>query len=119
MRQYDLGIRDKIPLLQDTVVVEPSRRAFDAALGFAAIGDLGRDVGQRRALPPHDAAHKRGQCLHVSGEVACGWRRRGLHEGMTDGTITAKVVTHRRRLLLWWSSLHDVDDEPTFLKCLF
>src|SRR6266704_2917677 len=119
MSQEDLGIRYKVHLLQDTVVVEPSRKAFDATLGFAAIGDLRRDVGQLRALPTHDAAHKRGQCLHVSGEVAGGWRRIGLHEGMTDGTITAKVVTHRRRLLLWLSSLYDVDDEPTSLKCLF
>ena len=76
-------------------------------------------MGQLRALPPHDAAHNRGQRLQVSGEVAAGWRRRGLREGMTDGTITTKVVTHRRRLLMWLSSLNDVYDEPTSLNCLF
>jgi hypothetical protein len=42
-----------------------------------------------------------------------------LREGMTDGTITTKVVTHRRHLLMWLFSLNDVYDEPTSLKCLF
>jgi hypothetical protein len=49
----------KYHLLQDTLVVEPSGKAFDAALGLGAIGDLRRDVGQLGALAPHDAADER------------------------------------------------------------
>jgi len=105
--------------VQEARVVEPSRKTFDAALGLTAIRDLRGDVGQLRAFTPHDAADECGEGLHVSGEVACGWRRIGLREGMTDGTITTKVVTHRRRLLMWLSSLNDVYDEPTSLNCLF
>src|SRR5712691_5926381 len=82
-------IVQKIHLLQDALVVEPSRKAFDAALGLTAIRDLRGDVGQLHAFTPHDAADECGEGLHVSGAVACGWRRIGLREGMTDGTITA------------------------------
>src|SRR5262249_50878749 len=82
------------------VVVDPPGKAFDAALGLGAIGDLRGHVGQLGALAAHDATDERGQRLQVSGEVPGGRRRRGVREGVADGTITAKVVTHRRRLLL-------------------
>ena len=36
----------------------------------------------------------------------------GLHEDVADGTIAAKVVTHRQFLL--FSMAGGVDDEPTF-----
>ena len=57
-------------------------------------------MGQLGALAAHDAADERGQRLHVSGEVAGGRNGIGLRERGADGTIAAKVVTHRRFLLL-------------------
>src|SRR6516164_6202520 len=82
------------------VVVDPPGKAFDAALGLGAIGDLRGNVGQLGTLAAHDAADERGQRLQVSGEVPGGRRRIDVREGVADGPITAKVVTHRRRLLL-------------------
>jgi hypothetical protein len=38
-----------------------------------------------------------------------------VHEGVADGTITAKVVTHRPFLLLWVSG--GIYDEPTDHEC--
>jgi hypothetical protein len=48
----------------------------------------------------------------VAGEVACRLSRIGLREGVADGMITAKVVTHRSFLL--FSMAGGVDDESTF-----
>src|SRR5262249_53594795 len=87
-------------LLQDALVVDPSGKAFDTALGLGAIGDLCGNVGQLGALAAHDAADERGQRLQVSGEGPGGRRRIGVRGGVAYGTITAKGVTHRRRLLL-------------------
>ncbi len=100
MRQEDLGIRYKGHLLQDARVVEPSGTAFDAALGLGALGHFGGDGGPLRALAAHDAADEGGEGLHMSGEVACGRSRIGLREGVANGPIAAKVVTHRPFLLL-------------------
>jgi hypothetical protein len=50
----------------------------------------------------------------VAGEVACRLSRRGLREGVADGMIAAKVVTHRPFLL--FSIAGGVDDEPTFTQ---
>src|SRR2546430_16897070 len=94
------------------VVVEPPGKAFDAALGLRPVGYFRGDVGQLRALAAHDAADERRQGMEVAGEVACGRSRIGLHEGVSDGTIAAKGVTHRRFLLL--SIAGGVYDEPTF-----
>ena len=52
------------------------------------------------------------QGVEVAGEVAYGLSRIGLHEGVADGTIAAKVVTHRQFLL--FSIADGVYDEPTF-----
>ena len=118
-RPEALGRRSAIPLLHEAGAVEPAGTALDTALGRAALGDLRRDGGPRRALPTHEAAAERGQRGHVSGAVPGGWRRLGWRAGITDGTITAQGVTHRRRPLRWLAALPDVDDAPTFLHCLF
>jgi len=47
----------------------PPRKAFDAALGLGAIGDLRGDVGQLGALAAYDAADKRSQGVEMSGKV--------------------------------------------------
>jgi hypothetical protein len=44
---------EKVHLLQDALVVEPSGKAFDAALGFGAIGDLRGNRGDLGALAAH------------------------------------------------------------------
>jgi len=93
------------------VVVEPPGKAFDAACGLRPIGPFRGDVGQLRALAAHDAADERRQGGEVAGEVACGLSRIGVREGVVDGMITAKVVTHRSFLL--FSIAGGVDDEPT------
>src|SRR4029434_3128613 len=94
------------------VVVEPPGKAFDAAFGLRPIGHFRGDVGQLRALAAHDAADERREGVEVAGEVACGLSRIGLQESVADGTIAAKVVTHRQVLLL--SIAGGGDDEPTF-----
>src|SRR6266446_5784055 len=96
------------------VVVEPPGKAFDAAFGLRPIGHFRGDAGQLRALAAHDAADERRQGVEVAGEVACGLSRIGLREGVADGTIAAKVVTHRQFLL--FSIAGGVYDEPTFTK---
>ena len=50
MTQQDLRIGQKVHLLQDMGVVEPPRKAFDPAVGFAAVGHLRGDVRQLGAL---------------------------------------------------------------------
>ena len=50
--------------------------------------------------------------MQVPGDVACGLSRIGLREGVADGTIAAKVVTHRQFLL--FSIVGGGYDEPTF-----
>ena len=111
----NLGIWEKVHLLQDVLVIDPPGKAFDAALGLGAIGHFGGDGGQLRALAAHDAADERGEGLHMSGEVAGGRSRIGVHEGVADGSIAAKVVTHRSFLLLLVSG--GIYDEPTYHEC--
>src|SRR2546429_6289114 len=96
------------------VVVKPPGKAFDAAFGLRPIGYFRGDVGQLRALAAHDAADERRQGVEVAGEVACGRSRIGLREGVADGMIAAKVVTHRPFLL--FSIAGGVYDEPTFTQ---
>src|SRR5499425_3514927 len=96
------------------VVVDPPSKAFGAAFGLRPSGHFRGDTWQLRALAAHDAADERRQGVEVAGEVACGRSRIGLHEGVTDGTIAAKVVTHRQFLL--FSMAGGVYDEPTFTQ---
>src|SRR5712691_9730974 len=100
-------------------MVEPSSKTFDAALGFGAIRDLRGDLGELGALAAHDTADERGQRREVSGDMACGCAWIALYQGITYGTIPAKVVTHRLCLPVWFLSQDGIDDEPTSLKCPF
>jgi hypothetical protein len=95
------GIWDKIHLFRDRVVTDPPGKAFDPALGFGAIGDLGCDLGQMRMFTPDDTADQRGQGRQVPGDRACRLARIPLSEGVSYGTISAEVVTHRLLLLDW------------------
>src|SRR6266567_5143595 len=95
MPQQDIHIGQKVHLLQDMGVVAPPRKAFDAALGLGAIGDLRGDVGQLGALAAHDAADKRSQGGEMAGKVPSGRGGIALHERMAYGTIASEVVTHR------------------------
>jgi hypothetical protein len=70
MTQQDVRRRQKVHLLQDMGVVEPSRKAFDAAFRFGAIGYFRRDVRQLGALAAHDAADERRQGGQVPGDCA-------------------------------------------------
>ena len=99
--QQDLGIRDKIHRLRDRAVADPPGKAFDPALGFGAIGHLGRDLGQVRTFTPDDAADQRGQGRQVPGDRTCRLARIPLSEGVLYGTISAEVVTHELLLLDW------------------
>src|SRR5215831_20094836 len=98
MTQQDICIGQKVHLLQDVGVVAPPRKAFDAALGLGAIGDLRGDVGQLGALATHDAADKRRQGGEMAGEVSLGGGGIALRECLAYGTIASEVVTHRRLL---------------------
>jgi hypothetical protein len=99
MCQQDLRIRSKVHLLQDALVVEPSGKAFDAALGLMAIRDLRRDVGQLRALPSHDPTDECRERCQVPGDSPCRLTRIPLCSGGSYGTIPAEVVTHCLLLL--------------------
>src|SRR5439155_13831753 len=98
MTEQDVRIGQKVYLLQDVGVVAPPRKAFDAALGLGAIGDLRGNVGQLGALAAHDAADKRSQGGEMSSEVPVGGGGIALRECLAYGTIASEVVTHRRLL---------------------
>src|SRR6266702_2694763 len=103
MTQQDVRRGQKVHLLQDVGIVEPPRKAFDAALGLGAIGDHRGDVGQLGALAAHDAADKRSQGVEMSGEVPLGGGGRALRECLAYGTIASEVVTHRMLLQMCFS----------------
>jgi hypothetical protein len=103
MAQQDIRIGQKVHFLQDAGVVAPPRKAFDAARGLGAIGDLRGDVGQLGALAAHDAADKRRQGVEMSGKVPSGRGGIALRECMAYGTIASEVVTHRRLLQMCFS----------------
>ena len=113
MPQQDIRIGQKVHLLQDVSVVAPPRKAFDAALGLGAIGDLRGDMGQLGALAAHDAADKRSQGVEMTGEVPLGGRGIALRECMAYGTIASEVVTHRMLLHMWFLSQDGVYDGST------
>jgi hypothetical protein len=94
-------------------VVEPPRKACDAALGLGAIGDLRGDVGQLGALAAHHAADQRSQGVEMAGEVPLGGGGRALRKCMAYGTIASEVVTHRLLLQNMFLSQHGVYDEST------
>ena len=71
MSQQDIDIRQKVHLLQDALVVEPSGQAFDPALGLGAIRDFGGDAGQLGARAAHDTADERRESRQVPGDSPC------------------------------------------------
>ena len=99
MRQEELGIREKVPRCQDALVIEPSGKAFDAALGLGAIRALRRDGGQWHTLARYNAADERGEGRQMSRDSACWLTRIIWCLGVPYGTIPAEVVTHRMLLL--------------------
>src|SRR5437870_9724614 len=103
MTQQDVRIGQKVHFLQDVIVVEPSGKAFDAALGFGAIGDFRGHVGELAALAAYDAADKRRQGVEMAGEVPLGGGGIALRECIAYGTIASEVVTHRLLLQMWCS----------------
>jgi hypothetical protein len=103
MPQQDIRRGQQVHLLPDVSVVAPPRKAFDAALGLGAIGDLRGDMGQLGALAAHDAADKRSQGVEMTGEVSLGGSRIALCECMAYGTIASEVVTHRMLLHMCFS----------------
>src|SRR5437867_4443726 len=99
MSQQDFSRGYKGHLLQEALVVEPSGKAFDTALGLMALRDLHRDVGQLRALPTHDATDECRERCQVPGDSTWRLARIPLCEGVSYGTIPAEVVTHGMLLL--------------------
>jgi hypothetical protein len=69
--------------------------------GFSAIGYVGGDLGQLRALADHNTADERREGAQVPGNIADGLAGRVLCRSLTYGTISAEVVTHRLLLLVW------------------
>src|SRR5438128_4992777 len=113
MTERDVRIRQKIYLLQDTGVVAPPRKAFDATVGVGAIGHFRGDVRQLGALAAHDTADERRQGDQVPGDCAGRLARITLCQGLPYGTIPAAVVTHRLLLLDWLCSPERVYDGAT------
>src|SRR5918992_2425065 len=120
MTQQDISVRQEVNALLNPVVFQPPSEPFDATLGLGRIGNFGRDTGQLATLAAHNAADQCGQGIEVSSHLAAGFARITLCQGLTYGTITAKVVTHPIDLLMRFRwHLDSVYDEPTSLKCPF
>ncbi|MNC93980.1 hypothetical protein D3C83_107280 [compost metagenome] len=75
MGQQQLGIRDKIALGGDMGVIDPSRKAFNAALGLGPIRYFRSDFRQLGALAAHDTADERCQGGQVPGNRTGGRTR--------------------------------------------
>src|SRR5918996_2212998 len=117
MTQQDISVRQEINGLLNPLVVQPPAESFGATLGLGRIGNFGRDTWQLATLAAHNAADQRSQGIEVSGHLAAGFARITLCQGLTYGTITAKVVTHPIDLLMRFRwHLDSVYDEPASLK---
>jgi hypothetical protein len=111
--QQDVRIGQQVHLLQDVGVVEPPRKAFDAAFRFGTVGHFRRDVRQLGALAAHDPADERRQGAQVPSDRAGRLARIPLCQGIPYGTLPAEVVTHRLLLLDWLCSPERVYDGAT------
>src|SRR6266496_6017135 len=100
--QEHFGIREEIHFLQNGVIVQPSRQAFDTAVGLGPIRRLGRNARQLAALAADNATNERGKGRQMLGPAAAGLARIPLFQGLTYGTIAPKDVTHRIHLLIRW-----------------
>src|SRR5262245_29335267 len=101
MRQQHLRIRDKIALSGNAGVLDPPRKAFDAALGLGPLRHFRCDLGQLSALARHDATDECGEGGQVPHTSALGLARIPLYEGLSYGTILPEVVAHGLLLLDW------------------
>jgi len=101
------------------VIPEPPRKAFDTALGFGAIGHVGRNVGQLRALTGHNATDERREGGQVPADRACSLARIPLCSGFPYGTIPAEVVTHCLLLLDWPRFPEEVYKRDNLLNTYF
>src|SRR6266851_364622 len=100
--QEHLSIREEIHFLQNGVIVQPSRQAFDTTVGLGPIRHLGRNARQLATLAADNATHERGKARQMLGQAAAGLARIPLVQGLTYGTIASQVVTHRIHLLIRW-----------------
>src|SRR5216684_3403129 len=100
--QEHLRIREEIHFLQNGVIVQPSRQAFDATVGLGPSRRLGRNARQLAALAADNATDERGKGRQMLGQAAAGLARIPLFQGLMYGTIAPKVVTHRIPLLIRW-----------------
>jgi hypothetical protein len=98
--QQRLGVGEKVHLLIDGLIAHPARVAFDAALGFGTIGHLGGNGRQVTAAAGDDATDEGRQSGQVLGHATVAAVRVPLSERAVYGTILAKIVTHRMRLLV-------------------
>src|SRR4029450_10796148 len=80
--------------------------------GFVPLGAFAAMWGNCVLLLPTMPLMSAARVWRWRARLACGLSRIGLHEGVADGTIAAKVVTHRQFLL--FSIADGVYDEPTF-----
>ena len=81
------------------VIVQPSRPAFDTAVGLGPIRYLGRNARQLAALAADNTTNERGKARQMLGQTAAGLARVTLFQGLMYGTIAPQVVTHRIHLL--------------------
>src|SRR5207245_11681891 len=84
----------------DLVIVQPSRQAFDTAVGLGPIRHLGRNARQLAALAADNTTDEHSKARQMLGQTAAGLARIPLFQGLTYGTIASKVVTHRIPLLI-------------------
>ena len=82
------------------LVSHPARIAFNAALRFVAIGHIGGDGRQLTASAGDDATDEGRQGGQVLGDAALASVGIPLLERIVYGTILAKIVTDRVRLLV-------------------
>ena len=87
MRKERLGLRDNIALSDDVGVLDPPRKACDAALGLGPIRHFRRDFRQWGTLAGHDATDECGQGGQVSRAPALGLTWLSLSEGLSYGTL--------------------------------
>src|SRR5205809_2677579 len=82
--------------------MKPPRAAGHTPLGLGPIRRLGRNARQLAALAADNPTDERGKGRQMLGQAAAGLARIPLFQGLMDGTIAPKVVTHRIHLLIRW-----------------
>jgi hypothetical protein len=80
----------------DVFVLQQARVAFDAALGFGAVGCLGSNLGQVAALRGDDTGDQGSQRREALILALGRGRRVVFEEGFTDGFETFYIVRQER-----------------------